>query len=89
MLLAAACGGLTKFKVAVNSDPPGMRVEANNEFIGVTPTEWTVMGNADRSFNGNWVQGPGIELIATPPHERTNLYAQKKYFTPRAFPQIM
>jgi hypothetical protein len=85
-LLLTGCGTpLPQFQITIESDPPGMRVEVNNEYIGVTPTVYKVAGNADRSFNGSWVQRPGIEFIATPPHDQPNLYVQRKAFSPSAF----
>lgn len=85
ILILAGCGSLTKFQIAIDSDPEGMRVEVNNEYIGVTPTSYTIPGNADRSFNGSWVQRPDIEFIAKPSHDQTNLYVQTKSFSPSAF----
>jgi hypothetical protein len=83
--LLGCASGLTKFQIAIDSDPEGMRVEVNNEYIGMTPAAYTVSGNADRSFNGSWVQQPSIEFVATPPHDATNLYVQTKTFSPSAF----
>src|ERR1700677_3949460 len=83
--LVSGCGSLPKFQVAIDSDPQGARVEVNNDYVGKTPTSYTIVGNADRSFNGNWVQGPGIEFVATPPAGETNLYVQRKFFRPSAF----
>jgi hypothetical protein len=80
-----ACGSLPKFQIAIDSDPQGARVEVNNEHIGVTPTIYAIAGNADRSFNGSWVQGSMIEFVATPPSNQTNLYVAKKVFRPSAF----
>ena len=85
LLLLAGCGSLPPFKIALESDPPGARMEVNGEYIGVAPTTYTVRGNGDRSFNGSWVQGGDIVFTATPPHDQTNLYVQKKTFSPSAF----
>ena len=49
------CGSLPAFKIAIDSDPPGARIEVNGEYIGVAPTTYTIRGNDDRSFNGSWV----------------------------------
>lgn len=84
-LVLAGCGGLTPFKVAIDSDPQGARIDVNGDYVGKTPTSCVVRGNADRSFNGSWVQGNDIVFTATPPHEQTNLYEQKKSFSPSAF----
>ena len=83
--LAAGCGSLPKFQIAIDSDPRGARVECNGDYIGETPTTYAIPGNADRSFNGNWVQGSMIEFVATPPSGETNLYVAKKVFRPSAF----
>src|ERR1700744_2662191 len=70
-LILSGCGTLPRFQIALDSDPEGMRVEVNNDYIGKTPTTYTVPGNADRSFNGSWVQRPDIEFVAKPPHDQT------------------
>jgi hypothetical protein len=85
LLLLVGCGSLPPFKIVLESDPPGARIEVNGEYIGVAPTTYTVRGNGDRSFNGSWVQGGDIVFTATPPHDQTNLYVQKKAFSPSAF----
>jgi hypothetical protein len=71
--------------VAIDSDPQGVRVEVNNDYVGKTPTTYTIPGNSDRSFNGNWAQGSMIEFVATPPAGETNLFVQEKLFRPSAF----
>jgi hypothetical protein len=83
-ILTAGCGGLTPFKVAIDSEPQGARIDVNGDYIGKTPTNYVVRGNADRSFNGAWVQGGDIVFTATPPYDQTNLYVQKKSFSPSA-----
>jgi hypothetical protein len=62
-----------------------MRVEVNNDYLGKTPTSYTIAGNSDRSFNGSWVQGSMIEFVATPPAGEPNLFVQRKLFRPSAF----
>ena len=79
------CGSLTKFQVGIDSDPEGARIEVNNDYVGKTPTTYSIAGNGDRSFNGNWVQGSMIEFVATPPAGDTNLFVQRKVFRPSAF----
>ena len=83
--ILTGCGSLPKFQVGIDSDPQGVRVEVNNDYVGKTPTTYTIAGNSDRSFNGNWVQGGMIEFVATPPAGETNLYVQRKLFRPSAF----
>ena len=83
--ILTGCGSLSKFQVAIDSDPQGARIEVNNDYVGKTPTSYSIAGNADRSFNGNWVQGSMIEFVATPPSGQTNLFIQKKVFRPSAF----
>ena len=83
--ILTGCGSLSKFQVAIDSDPQGARIEVNNDYVGKTPTTYSIAGNADRSFNGNWVQGSMIEFVATPPSGQTNLFIQKKVFRPSAF----
>jgi len=84
-VIVTGCGSLKKFQVAIDSDPQGVRVEVNNDYAGKTPTTYTIPGNSDRSFNGNWVQGSMIEFVATPPAGETNLFVQRKLFRPSAF----
>ena len=79
------CGSLSKYQVGIDSDPQGVRVEVNNDYVGKTPVTYSISGNSDRSFNGNWVQGSMIEFVATPPAEATNLFVQRKLFRPSAF----
>jgi hypothetical protein len=79
------CGGLSKFQIAIDSDPEGARVEVNNDYIGKTPTTFKIEGNGDRSFNGSWIQGSMIEFVATPPSGDNNLFVQRKTFRPSAF----
>jgi hypothetical protein len=81
----AGCAGLPKFTTVIDSDPQGARIDVNGDYVGKTPTSYTVQGNADRSFNGAWVQGGDIVFTATPPYDQTNLYIQKKSFSPSAF----
>lgn len=81
----AGCGSLPKFQIAIDSDPQGVRIEVNNDYVGKTPTTYSIAGNRDRSFNGNWVQGSMIEIVATPPVGVTNLSVQRKVFRPSAF----
>jgi PEGA domain len=83
--LLTGCASLPKFSMTIDSDPEGCRVEVNGEYIGMTPTSYTIRGNGDRSFNGAWVQGKDILFTATPPYGQTNLYVQTKSFSPSAF----
>jgi hypothetical protein len=85
VLLSTGCGSLSKFTVVIDSDPRGARIEVNNDYVGETPTKYTISGNSDRSFNGNWIEGSMIEFVATPPAGETNLYVIKKTFRPSAF----
>jgi hypothetical protein len=85
VVLAGCATSLPKFEIAIDSDPQGARIEVNNDYIGKTPTSFSISGNADRSFNGNWVQGAMIEFVATPPADQKNLYVQRKSFAPSAF----
>lgn len=84
-ILMTGCSGLTPFNVAIDSDPQGARIDVNGDYIGKTPTSYVVKGNADRSFNGSWVQGGDIVFTASPPYDQTNLYVQTKSFSPSAF----
>jgi hypothetical protein len=83
--IVTGCGSLPKFQVAIDSDPQGVRVVVNSDYVGKTPTTYTIAGKSDRSFNSSWVQGSMIEFVATPPAGETNLFVQRKFFRPSTF----
>jgi hypothetical protein len=71
--------------IAIESDPPGMRVEANGENLGNTPTSYMVKANSRGNFAGGWGDRPSIVFTAFPPEGSPGLYKQVKSFGPRAF----
>lgn len=40
-------------KILIESDPPGARVELNQEYIGITPLEYTLLGGHNHAFSDN------------------------------------
>ena len=79
-----ATGPLTK-TIQIESDPPNMRVEVNNDYIGKTPTQFTVRTNPEGEFLGSWANAPQVEFVAYPPANTPGLHIQKKFFEPNGF----
>jgi hypothetical protein len=71
--------------IQIDSDPQGARVECNNEDLGKTPTTFTIRSNPQGEFLGSWAGAPTVTFIAYPPAGLTNLYVQKKSFSPNGF----
>jgi hypothetical protein len=71
--------------IAIDSDPPGVRVEVNNDYLGKTPLTYTVDSNGAGEFVGSWGPAPFIEFVAYPPRDVSGLYVQKKLFRPNGF----
>lgn len=68
--------------IAIESDPPGVRVEANGENPGPTPTTYTVRADRKRNFADGWGDPPSVVFTAFPPEGQPNLYRQVKSFSP-------
>ena len=79
-----ATGPLTR-TIQIESDPPDMRVEVNSDYIGKTPTQFTVRTNPEGEFLGSWANAPQVEFVAYPPANTPGLYIQKKFFEPNGF----
>jgi hypothetical protein len=71
--------------IQIDSDPQGARVECNNEDLGKTPTSFTVRTNPQGEFLGAWAGSPTVQFTAYPPAGSTNLFVQKKSFSPNGF----
>lgn len=84
-LAAVGCGTLEPFEVAIDSDPPGMHIEVNHDYAGKTPTTYTMYGNEDRTFHGDWADDLMVTVVATPPADRPELFVQKKHFNTSGF----
>src|SRR4051794_39866253 len=81
--LWTGCAGTPPTKtIQIDSDPQGVRLECNNEDLGKTPTTFTVRTNPEGEFLGAWAGGPMVTFTAYPPTGSTNLYLQKKSFSP-------
>jgi len=84
--LSGGCASAPPTKtIQIDSDPPGARVECNNEDLGKTPTTFTVRTNPQGEFLGAWAGSPTVTFTAYPPPGATNLYIQKKSFSPNGF----
>jgi hypothetical protein len=84
--LLIGCAGAPPSKtIHIDSDPQGVRVECNNEDLGKTPTTFTVRTNPEGEFLGAWAGGPMVEFVAYPPTGSTNLFIQRKVFSPNGF----
>lgn len=80
------CAGAPPQKtITIDSDPSGVRIEVNNAYIGQTPTSYTLQTNPQGEFLGSWANAPQVIFVATPSHEQTNLFIQKKTFEPNGF----
>jgi hypothetical protein len=85
-LLLGGCAGAPPNKaIQIDSDPQGVRVECNNEDLGKTPTTFSVRTNPEGEFLGAWAGGPMVEFVAYPPSGSTNLFIQRKVFSPNGF----
>ncbi len=70
--------GTIGYNVSIETDPPGMRIEMDNDFVGTSPTSIKIFGDRDGTFH-NW---GAYEVIikAFPPAGSTNLFQQTKIF---------
>jgi hypothetical protein len=71
--------------ISIESDPTGMRVEVNGEYLGRTPTLYAVHPNHKGDFPGGWGDTPSIVFVAFPPEGVAGLYKQTKAFSPSGF----
>jgi hypothetical protein len=84
-IFIAGCASEPMKTIQIDSDPQGVRVECNNEDLGKTPTSFTVRTNPQGEFLGAWAGSPTVTFTAYPPPGSTNLYIQRKSFTPNGF----
>ncbi len=68
--------GTVGYKVQIDSNEPGVRVEANNQFVGTTPFVLTIFGDRDGTFHK--FDGPDYIIRAVPVKPGQNL--QTKFF---------
>ena len=71
--------------ISIDSDPVGVRVEVNGEYLGKTPTVYTVRPNEHGDFKGGWGDSPSVVFVAFPPEGVEGLYKQTKVFNPSGF----
>ncbi|MGN6644404.1 MAG: PEGA domain-containing protein [Verrucomicrobiota bacterium] len=83
--LFAGCASPPTKTIQIDSDPQGARVECNNEDLGKTPTTFTVRTNPEGEFLGAWAGSPTVQFTAYPPSGTTNLFIQRKTFSPNGF----
>lgn len=81
----SGCASQPMKTIQIDSDPQGVRVECNNEDLGKTPTTFSVRTNPEGEFLGAWAGSPEVIFTAYPPSGATNLYIQKKVFSPNGF----
>ena len=84
-IFLAGCASEPMKTIQIDSDPQGARVECNNEDLGKTPTSFTVRTNPEGEFLGAWAGSPTVQFTAYPPLGSTNLYIQRKSFSPNGF----
>ncbi len=71
--------------ISIDSDPSNIRVEVNGEYLGTTPTSYTVRPNDKGDFKGGWGDSPSVVFVAFPPQGSDGLYKQTKVFNPSGF----
>jgi hypothetical protein len=85
LCLFAGCATEPTKTIQIDSDPQGARIECNNEDLGKTPTTFTVRTNPQGEFLGAWAGSPTVQFTAYPPSGSTNLFIQRKSFSPNGF----
>jgi hypothetical protein len=75
----------TSQTITIDSEPKGVRVEANGEDLGRTPTSYAVRANSRGDFAGAFGDSPSIVFVAFPPEGADGLYKQTKVFSPSRF----
>ena len=86
VVVVTGCASAPRTKtIQIDSDPQGVRVECNNEDLGKTPTTFTIRTNPEGEFLGAWAGSPEVVFTAYPPPGSTNLFLQKKVFSPNGF----
>lgn len=69
--------GTVAYHVEIESSEPGARVEANDEYVGVTPMTLTIFGDKDGTFHNF---GSSLYIINAYP-VRGGQYLQRKVFS--------
>ena len=64
------------YKVQIDSNEPGVRIEANKEFVGNTPLELKVFGDKDGTFHNFGSPSYIIQAIPVKPGQKQH----SKYF---------
>src|SRR6185503_5174733 len=68
--------GTIAYLVQVESSEPGVRIEANNDYVGVTPVTVKIFGDKDGTFHNF---GSSDYIVRALPG-KTNQYPQTKVF---------
>jgi hypothetical protein len=68
--------GTIAYYVEVESSDPGVRIEANNDYVGKTPLKLKIFGDKDGTFHNFGSQEYIIRAFAA----NTNQYTQTKVF---------
>jgi hypothetical protein len=87
LVLGAGCATnqVATRTISIESDPPGIRVEANGEDLGRTPTSYNARADKKGNFAGRWGDAPTVAFVAFPPQGAEGLYKQTKVFNPSGF----
>jgi PEGA domain len=55
----------SQYRISIDSNPQGVRVEINNEYAGTTPLVYTTYGNPDGTFRNIYVHEGYLHLSST------------------------
>ena len=80
MLLLVGCATTRYQAVQIISDPPGAKIEINNQYVGETPVTLTIPYVVDYSQNWNGNAYGSWNIVAYP--TIAGQYVQRKFVTP-------
>jgi PEGA domain len=63
---STASKAVPEYRIAIDSNPQGVRVEINNQYAGTTPLVYRTYGNADGTFRNIYVHDGYARLSSTP-----------------------
>jgi hypothetical protein len=84
-LVGCATSKTVSQTITIDSDPPGVRIEANGEDLGRTPTSYVAKANRRGNFAGGWGEFPSVVFVAFPPDGLAGMNKQYKSFSPSGF----
>ena len=80
MMLLVGCATTRYQAVQIISDPPGAKIEINNQYVGETPVSLTIPYTVDYSQNLNGIAYGQWNVVAYP--TIAGQYVQRKFITP-------